>query len=59
MLWVGTMLLGGHFLQKFVENQFGFDLKEHIDVIVIGIVVVTTFPVIWKLFISKKKKKQP
>lgn len=56
MLWVGSMLLAGHFLQKFIENEFGFDLKEHIDVIVIGIVVVTTFPVIWKLFISKKKK---
>ena len=56
MLWVGSMLLGGHFLQQLIENQFGFDLKEHIDIIVIGIVIVTTFPVLWKLFISKKNK---
>ena len=55
MLWVGSMLLGGHFLQKFVEKEFQFDLKEHLDIIVIGIVIVTTLPVIWKLFISKRK----
>jgi membrane-associated protein len=56
MLWVGSMLLGGHFLQKLIENQFGFDLKEHLEIIVIGIVIVTTFPVLWKLFTSKKNK---
>jgi membrane-associated protein len=42
-------------LQSFIRHQFGFDLKEHLEVIVIGIVVITTFPIIWKLFISKKK----
>ncbi|HEY9341532.1 MAG TPA: VTT domain-containing protein [Hanamia sp.] len=57
MLWVGSMLLAGHFLQRFVENQFGFDLKEHLEVIVIIIVVVTTFPVLWKVFFTKKKPK--
>lgn len=56
MLWVGSMLIGGHFLQSFIFNQFGFSLKEHLEVIVIGIVLVTTLPVIWKVFISKKKK---
>lgn len=56
MLWVGSMLLGGHFLQKLIEHQFGFDLKEHLEVIVVGIVLITTLPVIWKVFISKKKK---
>lgn len=59
MLWVGSMLLGGHFLQRLIMKEFGFDLKEHLEVIVIGIVVVTTFPVIWKVFFNKKNKKQP
>ena len=53
-LWVGSMLVAGHFLQKLIMKEFGFDLKEHLEVIVIGIIVITTFPVIWKLFISKK-----
>ncbi|MEO5648952.1 MAG: VTT domain-containing protein [Ginsengibacter sp.] len=57
MLWVGSMLLAGHFLQRFIMNQFGFDLKEHLEVIVIIIVVLTTFPVLWKLFFTKKKPK--
>ncbi|MEO8721441.1 MAG: VTT domain-containing protein [Ginsengibacter sp.] len=56
-LWVGSMLLGGHFLQKFVFSEFGFDLKEHLEVIVIGIVVLTTFPVLWKVLSNKKKPK--
>ncbi len=55
VLWVGSMLLAGHFLQRLIMREFHFDLKEHLEVIVIGIVIVTTFPVIWKLFISKKK----
>lgn len=57
MLWVASMLLGGHFLQKLIMKEFGFDLKEHLEVIVIGIVILTTFPVIWKVFLSKKKPK--
>ncbi len=56
-LWVGSMLLGGHFLQKLIYKEFGFDLKEHLEVIVIGIVIVTTFPVLWKVFSGKKKPK--
>jgi membrane-associated protein len=56
-LWVGSMLLGGHFLQKFVEKEFDFDLKEHLEVIVVGIVVITTFPVVYKVLSGKKKPK--
>src|SRR4029079_18673914 len=59
MLWVGSMLLAGHFLQTFIKNQFGFDLKEHLEVIVVGIVAVTTIPVLWKVFSHKKKTKTP
>lgn len=56
-LWVGSMLLGGHFLQKFVEKEFDFDLKEHLEVIIVAIVVITTFPVIYKVLSGKKKPK--
>ncbi len=53
--WVFLMLFGGHYLQKFFETQFDFDLKKHLEVIVIGIVLVTTAPVLIKLFFGKKK----
>jgi len=44
--WVATMLCAGHFLQSYILNHFQFDLKKHLEVIVIGIVLVTTVPVI-------------
>lgn len=53
--WVFSMLVGGHFLQKWIFSEFGFDLKLHLEVIVLGIVLITTAPVIVKLFFSKKK----
>ncbi|MEP6616001.1 MAG: VTT domain-containing protein [Ginsengibacter sp.] len=55
MLWVASMLLAGHFLQKFILKEFQFDLTEHLEVIVIGIVALTTLPVIWKVFFNRKK----
>ncbi len=56
--WVFSMLFAGHFLQKWILNQFGFDLKDHLEVIVLGIVLVTTAPVFIKLFTGKKKDKK-
>jgi membrane-associated protein len=53
--WVSSMILGGHFLQQWIKNQFGFNLKDHLEVIVIGIVLVSTLPVIIKLISGKKK----
>ena len=54
--WVTSMLVGGHFLQKWILSQFGFDLKNHLEVIVLGIVLITTAPVILKLLFHKKKE---
>ena len=55
VLWVSSMLLSGHFLQRFIMNKWNYDLKEHLEVIVLIIIGVTTIPILWKLF-SKKKK---
>lgn len=52
--WVFTMLFAGHYLQQFFLSRYAFDLKKHLEVIVIGIVVITTAPVIYKLFFGKK-----
>ena len=59
--WVFSMLFGGHYLQQFFLSSFNFDLKEHLEVIVIGIVVVTTAPIFFKLLFDKNKniKKDP
>jgi len=51
--WVFVMLFAGHYLQEFFLKQFDFDLREHLEVIVVGIVLVTTAPVILKLIFGK------
>lgn len=53
--WVFSMLFAGHFLQKWILSQFGFDLKDHLEIIVLGIVLVTSGPVMIKLLFNKKK----
>jgi membrane-associated protein len=53
--WVLSMMLGGHYLQQWVENRFQFSLKDHIEAIAIVIILITTLPVLFKLFFGKKK----
>ena len=54
--WVVSMLFIGHYLNEFVKKEFDIDLEKHLEIIVIGIVLVTTAPVLIKLFFRKKKK---
>lgn len=56
--WVVSMIFAGHFLQIWVKNQFGIELKDKLELIVIIIIAVTTAPVFWK-FLFGKKKEQP
>ena len=53
--WAFTMLFAGHYLYRIILDKFNFDLKDHLEVIVLGIVFITTAPVIYKLFFAKKK----
>ncbi len=53
--WVFSMMFAGHYLYKFFLSQYGFDLKERLEFIVLGIVFVTTAPVIIKLMKGKSK----
>ena len=53
--WVASMLVAGHFLYQWVLKQFAIDLKEHLEMIVIIIVLVSTVPIIYKFFFKKEK----
>lgn len=53
--WVSSMMLGGHYLQSWVLRRYNFDLKDHIEAIAIGIIIITTLPVLYKLFFGKSK----
>ena len=52
--WVSSMMLGGYFLNSWVQRKFGFSLQDHIEPITIVIILVTTLPVLYKLFFAKK-----
>lgn len=54
--WVCSMIFSGYFLQKWILSRFGFDLKEHLEVIVLVIVLVTTAPVLMKMIFGKFTK---
>jgi len=56
--WVISMIFGGHYLQRFFEVKFHFNLKKHLELIVLGIVLITTVPIIVKVFFGKKKDPQ-
>jgi membrane-associated protein len=50
------MLCAGYFLQSWILTQYNFDLKNHLEIIVLGIVGVTTLPVILKVITHRAKK---
>ena len=52
--WVFTVLMAGHYLEKLFLNNFGFDLKQHLLVIIIFLVIITTGPVLYKMLSRKK-----
>jgi membrane-associated protein len=54
ILWSFTMTFAGHYLYELFKIQFGIDLKHYIEFIVIGIILITTVPVLFKLL--KKRK---
>jgi membrane-associated protein len=53
-IWAFTMVFAGHYLYKLFLDKFQIDLKHYIEYIVIGIILMTTFPVLLKLL--KKRK---
>ena len=55
-LWSFVLIFSGHYLYGMFLEKFDIDLKHHIEKIVIGIILVSTFPVFLKMF--KKSPKQ-
>lgn len=54
--WVASMMLVGYFLDSWVRRKFNFSLQDHIEVIAIGIIIVTTLPVLYRLFFGKREE---
>jgi len=48
-LWSFTLIFAGHYLYGFLLDNYQIDLKNHIELIIIGLVVLTLSPVLLKL----------
>src|SRR5690606_8992894 len=55
LAWVFTMIFAGYFLEKWILKEFNFDLKDHLELLVLGLVLVTTAPVLYKILVKRKK----
>ena len=54
VVWSFSLIFAGHYLYGFLLSEYQIDLKQHIEMIVIILVVITVIPVILKF--SKKAK---
>jgi len=54
LAWVFLMVAGGHYLYRFFLEKFNFDLTKHLEVIVLLLVLITTAPVIIKIFKNRQ-----
>lgn len=53
ILWSFILIFAGHYLNELFAHQFGIDLKSHLELIIIIIVLVTTLPILLKFIFSK------
>ncbi|MCX8531416.1 DedA family protein [Chryseobacterium luquanense] len=56
VLWSFILIFAGHYLDKLFMDQFGINLKEKLEFIIIIIVLVTTVPVILKFVFGAPKE---
>lgn len=56
-LWSYSLIFAGHYLYGFLLQKYQINLKDHIEVIVIGLVLVTMLPVLLKF--TKKLAVEP
>jgi membrane-associated protein len=55
--WSTSMIAAGHYLHKFFLSRYNYDLTHHLEIIVLGIVAVSTIPILFKLLNSKLSQK--
>lgn len=56
--WAFALILAGHYLSNLFREQFGIDLKHYIEYIILGIVFITTVPLILNAIKGNKVTEQ-
>lgn len=58
LLWSFALIFSGHYLYDMFLEKYQIDLKHHIEKIVIGIILISTIPVIIKMFKKAPKEQE-
>lgn len=53
--WAFSLIFAGFYLNAFLVKKYDFHLEKHLEIIILIIVLITTAPVIYKLFFNKGK----
>ncbi|WP_159801147.1 DedA family protein [Flavobacterium sp. MK4S-17] len=53
-MWAIALIFAGHYLYELFLKKLGIDLKAHIELIILGIVAITTLPLILNAIKGKK-----
>lgn len=57
LLWICSMVLAGYFVGGLIETAFGIKLDEHIDKVVIVVVLLSLIPIIIEYIKSRRERK--
>ena len=57
-LWIFTMVLAGYFVGGLIETAFGIKLDEHIDKVVIVVVLLSIVPMIVEYLKARRARRQ-
>ena len=55
-VWVFSMMLAGRYLHQLLLSKFNYDLTDDLELIVIGIILLSVLPIVYKLAQSKLKE---
>ncbi len=58
ILWAFTLIFAGHYLYELFLAKLDIDLKSHIEIIILGIVAITTVPLVLNAIKGKKVTEQ-
>lgn len=54
--WAFSIIFAGFYLNEFLAKNYNFHLEKHLEAIVVILILITTAPVIYKMFFSKDSK---
>lgn len=57
LLWICSMVLAGYFIGGLIETAFGIKLDEHIDKVVIVVVLLSIVPIIIEYWKARRERK--